>query len=83
MFLNRLYALMVGVDNFLVTPATVIGLTTVSRVRSDFDEMIATIEQQGLSCSRPRPCDSHHYQSCHYRDWLPARNERPSSEYRR
>jgi hypothetical protein len=46
--LDRLYAIAVGVNNFLTSPiATVIGLTTAARARSDIEELIQNIEENG------------------------------------
>lgn len=47
-FLDRLYALSVGVDNFFHSPlSTIIGLTTVSRAREDIESIIDLIESDG------------------------------------
>jgi len=47
-FLDRLYDLVVGVENFLESPlSSIIGLTTVARVRADVDSLISTIEETG------------------------------------
>ncbi len=46
--LDRFYSLMVGVNNFMSSPlATIIGLTTISRAKSDFESLIETIEETG------------------------------------
>jgi hypothetical protein len=46
--LDRLYALVVGVKNFLSSPlATIIGLTTASRARADVEDLINSIEETG------------------------------------
>ncbi len=53
-FLDRLYALLVGVENFINSPlATIIGLTTAARARSDIESLIDDIEAEGaLDASR-------------------------------
>ncbi len=44
-FLDRLYALEVGIDNFLSSPfGTIIGLATVARVRHDMAEIIQSFQ---------------------------------------
>lgn len=46
--LDRLYAIAVGVNNFLTSPiTTVIGLTTASRARTDIEDIIQSIEETG------------------------------------
>lgn len=52
--INRLYALAVGVENFLESPlSTIIGLTTAARARADIESLISDIEAAGsLPASR-------------------------------
>jgi hypothetical protein len=46
--LDRLYAIAVGVNNFLTSPiSTVIGVTTAARARSDIEDIIQKIEENG------------------------------------
>lgn len=46
--LDRLYSIVVGVDNFLTSPlSTIIGLTTAARARADIESLIASIDASG------------------------------------
>lgn len=52
--LDKFYALLVGVENFVNSPlATIVGLTTAARARSDIEDLISSIEEAGaLDASR-------------------------------
>lgn len=46
--LDRLYSIVVGVDNFLTSPlSTIIGLTTAARARADIESLIASVDASG------------------------------------
>jgi hypothetical protein len=50
--LDRLYALAVGIPNFLSSPlSTILGLSTAARVRSDIEEIITSLEEDPSSQS--------------------------------
>jgi hypothetical protein len=52
-FLNRLYTLHVGVDNFRSTPfSAIVGTTTVLRARRDLDEVLALVRAGEQSAAR-------------------------------
>ena len=49
-FVDRLHALMVGVENFLESPmGTILGLSTAARARADIEEMIEALEEDPRS----------------------------------